>query len=680
MNDKSLGDFVRTDLSRTIRNMNTEDFFKFISEIPYISQIEYTTNKWALKNLQTLLTKLNTPEIRGTSYDCIPLEKTQFKDLQCYNPNIIKYAQKYGVIKKIGAESENGIVFLLQIGNFKCVLKTALLYDADPLDYEFHIQSILNPIRNYVPNYSMGLFYFHCNTSPELQMKEIILNQSIAAVQGAFSKNFPEYEGEDIVDFDYKTNKKIPKQALTSYNNLHEYLVNRITTLDQTIDSHVKLYKELINTLESLDIRPLCVDAPKPLESFRGSERLNNLYRKKAAVELGTANLFIATEFTENPESLDNYCENLGVDGRNHITLMNILIQVFCALQAGADRYKFTHYDLHAENVLLTKLPEPRIFVYQFNNKNMPFVPIYTEYLVTIIDFGRSYVKGKQMYFDIKKSTSKEKEYLFGDDEDTNITTNKFNACFDMVRLMYYIYGIRSVKKARKKYLTLRDFFALFKRDFKGRMSYGKDNLTYPYSTGKTIKSNLDFIDIIYKNGGIIYIPYDQLTSDVYGVYLFNTYDPKDSTIKNITASDFKKLDDAVRNPDFNWTLDKANFILSRFYTPMLGGSKRKKKPKKITKKLKGGSNKYMKLTEQDRLEADAEIDELKPVLTKMKPNKKKNIQIYEMMRNFKGGKKIKKPVKKSVKRVKKKSKKPVKSKKSVKKVKKKSKKPVKSK
>ena len=564
------------ELSILLNKMDAKQFFMFISQLKPIRQLDLTTYPKLLQNLNKILEKLQHPEIRGSQYDCKALSKIQLQELNCYTPNILKY----GSIKKIGAESANGIVFLIRIGNFKLVLKTAVLYDADPLDYEFHIQKILNPIRQYVPNYSYGYFYFNCNVTDNLKMKEIILNDSIAAVQGSYNINVD--DDEDLEDYRTPSKKTVPINKLQNKESLAQYVIKRLQNLGNSHAKHVNLYNELMNSFASLEITPLCQDAPKPLESKRKSERLNKIYRKQAEVQLGVPNLFIATELTDVTESLDDYVENLGIDGRNGQTLINILLQTYCALQAGGDRYKFTHYDLHAGNVLLTKLPEPVIFIYYFPYSSMPFVPIYTEYLVTLIDFGRSYVKGKQMYFDIEDPDGKNKDWLFNDDEDSNIAPNRYNPCFDMARLTYFVFAIKSTQKD----LLLIEFFDLFNDFFEDSMNDDQDSLIENYgenSEGIIISKPLDFIKQVYNEGTY----FTEIPVFPNEIYFFNT--PNINGRVNYDKNILQNMDKLVRNKNYYWTQDKILPFLNQIQKfksqELIGGKKKKSKIKKYTKK-----------------------------------------------------------------------------------------------
>lgn len=616
----SLKDYSSSVLHRKINDMNIDEFYNFVGKLDPINQVDYTTYPQSFKNLQIILNKMQEPNMRGKEYNCIGLSKVQFKQLNCYNPEILKR----GSFKKIGAESENGIVFLVSIGKFKMVLKTAVLYTADPLDYEYHIQNILNPIREYVPNYSLGYFYFNCNVSDGLKIKEIIMNESISAIEGSFNSKFKkendsdsddsydsddssdismsedfEEEDEELEDYRDLSIKPISRNIFKNRDTLTKYMITELRKLGDSKRKHGTLYNRLLNTFPLLDIGTLCVDAPKPKESKRMSTRLNEIYQEKATIKMGTPNLFIATELTNVTEALGDFVEKIGQNGRTETQLISILIQTLCALQAGGDRYKFTHYDLHAGNVLLTKLDKPAVYLYYFgNNSKMPFVPIYTNYLVTLIDFGRSYVDGKRMYFDIEEDDGREKEYMFSGDEEANITTNKFNSCFDMVRLLYFIAAEDALQdKKYKKFLKL---FKILNREFKLQMNEDRDSLLYPHNSGPNIKTPLGFIHRIYKEPGLV--DKIKLASDI---YLFNA---NSNNGKMKTSLDVLESLDTKAKSDYNWNQDKKNSVFASFAK---GGKKKSKRSKSKKKRQRGGN-------------VNISNDEIKEILSTMKRLKKR--------------------------------------------------------
>lgn len=71
---------------------------------------------------------------------------------------------------------------------------------------------------------------------------------------------------------------------------------------------------------------------------------------------------------------------------------MSIVKQTLMAIAIASEKVKFTHYDLHSNNVLVKKIPANSVFLYNFDEYRKYLVPTYG-YCSTIIDFGFSYSK-----------------------------------------------------------------------------------------------------------------------------------------------------------------------------------------------------------------------------------------------------------------------------------------------
>lgn len=69
-------------------------------------------------------------------------------------------------------------------------------------------------------------------------------------------------------------------------------------------------------------------------------------------------------------------------------SLILILIQIFGALQAAWDLCKFTHNDLHDENILIIKYDKPVVVNNHLHKYGYLGPVIYTQYIPVIIDYG----------------------------------------------------------------------------------------------------------------------------------------------------------------------------------------------------------------------------------------------------------------------------------------------------
>ena len=73
------------------------------------------------------------------------------------------------------------------------------------------------------------------------------------------------------------------------------------------------------------------------------------------------------------------------------LVIYSVIKQIMFAIIISQRDRKFTHYDLHSNNIILRSCPEDTVLVYILDGENQFCVPTYG-YLAVIIDFGFSYV------------------------------------------------------------------------------------------------------------------------------------------------------------------------------------------------------------------------------------------------------------------------------------------------
>lgn len=71
------------------------------------------------------------------------------------------------------------------------------------------------------------------------------------------------------------------------------------------------------------------------------------------------------------------------------INIINVLILLCIGLQKAQDNMKFTHYDLHLNNILLIELDRPQELIVEYNSK---IIKVYTSLIPYIIDYGRCHI------------------------------------------------------------------------------------------------------------------------------------------------------------------------------------------------------------------------------------------------------------------------------------------------
>uniref|UniRef100_A0A6C0HZ74 Protein kinase domain-containing protein n=1 Tax=viral metagenome TaxID=1070528 RepID=A0A6C0HZ74_9ZZZZ len=123
----------------------------------------------------------------------------------------------------------------------------------------------------------------------------------------------------------------------------------------------------------------------------------------------------ILIEHLKNVTSLDdNFIKpqlSVNIDNFIESKLLYILYQVYMPLSILAD--KFTHYDLHMDNILLYKPINGKHIEYNYHFDH-GIINFKSEYIVKLIDYGRSYYKydepGKENSIDIYNKLCKERD------------------------------------------------------------------------------------------------------------------------------------------------------------------------------------------------------------------------------------------------------------------------------
>lgn len=95
-----------------------------------------------------------------------------------------------------------------------------------------------------------------------------------------------------------------------------------------------------------------------------------------------------------NGKSLGTWLQSI----KNEIEVINVYAQIILSLEIAYKELKFTHYDLHKENILIIDLNEEKYITYVHNGKTFS---LKSRYLVKIIDYGFSVVEyNNKKYFD----------------------------------------------------------------------------------------------------------------------------------------------------------------------------------------------------------------------------------------------------------------------------------------
>lgn len=215
----------------------------------------------------------------------------------------------------------------------------------------------------------------------------------------------------------------------------------------------------------------------------------------------------------------------------DEVIIFNIIKQVLLALCIAQEKIRFTHYDLHSDNVLVKKCDENVVFLYIMNETNQYCVPSFG-YIPTIIDYGFSYCKDL------------EGEPLNSSLAHTNVgfMTNQFDYISDtklfLVSLSEELKTFRSSNKVNKLRNIVRNVFSSLDIDWE----CGWDN----YSTGGAS----DFIseeieDTVQNHKCKVFKEYDHFCLDIIQHLIILPL--KERSYKNINSSLLCILDELAK-------------------------------------------------------------------------------------------------------------------------------------
>jgi thiol-disulfide isomerase/thioredoxin len=95
-------------------------------------------------------------------------------------------------------------------------------------------------------------------------------------------------------------------------------------------------------------------------------------------------------EYIEESYKLCNYIRS--EEKISEEILYSAIKQILMAIVIAQHKKKFTHYDLHSNNIMMKKCNKDLVFLYVIDNDNQFCVPTFGHYPV-IIDFGFSYIE-----------------------------------------------------------------------------------------------------------------------------------------------------------------------------------------------------------------------------------------------------------------------------------------------
>ena len=91
-------------------------------------------------------------------------------------------------------------------------------------------------------------------------------------------------------------------------------------------------------------------------------------------------------------EKSSKFCNYISSDKVSEDVLFSIIKQTLMGINIAQKYKKFSHYDLHSNNIMIKKCNKNLVFVYKLDEDNQFCVPTFGYYPI-IIDFGFSYIE-----------------------------------------------------------------------------------------------------------------------------------------------------------------------------------------------------------------------------------------------------------------------------------------------
>jgi hypothetical protein len=178
----------------------------------------------------------------------------------------------------------------------------------------------------------------------------------------------------------FATMKYAKPQASEDYNILHELLVGMVLNkLRNRIPYFMYVYV-------GFTCNPPTERGPK---AVAGTSVKNDYDFNTLCTNNNSKNIehIMFSEIVPNPISFLNYFKIMDLNVLLKKKFMRCLLQVLCSLQIAQTEFRYTHGDLHGNNILIRTLPSEVDITYTVSGNNYV---IRTDVIVTIIDYGFS--------------------------------------------------------------------------------------------------------------------------------------------------------------------------------------------------------------------------------------------------------------------------------------------------
>jgi hypothetical protein len=193
------------------------------------------------------------------------------------------------------------------------------------------------------------------------------------------------------IKFIKKFNKQ-GKQGVVGLLEDKDTNMKMVFKISQYLNFLVTHEYNIMNSLKSLSV--YCPHFCKPI--YEISNKIDPNFRKsKNPFEIKSKHPIISNTLLMEYVSGEKLSKVLKDKDVPDNTIFNCIKQVLLALALSQEKIRFTHYDLHSDNILLKKCNEDTVFLYIMNETNQYCVPTHG-FIPVIIDYGFSYCQNME--------------------------------------------------------------------------------------------------------------------------------------------------------------------------------------------------------------------------------------------------------------------------------------------
>ncbi len=268
----------------------------------------------------------------------------------------------------------------------------------------------------------------------------------------------------------------------------------------------------------------------------------------------------VLIQYIDKPISLESFLkECISNKSIYNITieLRFLLMQIFLPLSALKN--VFTHNDLHVNNIMLYKIPDNSYIKMEYMYKGKKYI-FNTNYIVKIIDYGRSYFHNEGILYNTLKNILNDfcKNNSNEDNNDNlesffSIILNDINKTSDLYENLY-IYG--------KLYFLIKDLINLqdMQKNINERESkfiYEKTNMMQNIIDIEEKKIKKEKEEILMKDAEL----YKYYTTNIFTLDEYNNFKDKLLHSMSININNNNKIN--VRKNTYNTYIDNLIYLLS---------------------------------------------------------------------------------------------------------------------